>query len=445
MAVLLFGGVGFAADEVRVATFNVDATPPIGSPVAYAPARSIVDPLSARGIIILAGDQKPVVLCAVDWIGIGNGGQDVWKKKLAEAAGTTPERVAVHVLHQHDGCRCDFSAEALLQPHGLDNIRMDQKFTMDVIERVAAAIVENKTKAQLVTHVGVGKAKVEKVASNRRIMSEDGKKVVMVRYTACRDPKGIAAAEGTIDPFVQVLSFWNQEKPLVSISYYATHPQSYYGKGDVSCDFPGIARRMREEALPGVAHIHFDGAGGNIGAGKYNDGSPERRPLLAGRLAKGMEGAWKATKKYPLNAADVNWAIVSVALPPAKHLDEKKMLAILNDDKKTEKERLGVVGSLSWLQRCQAGYQVPIGRLRLGEVDVLHMPGELFVEYQLNAQKLRPGHAVLMAAYGDYGPGYIGTEVAYGEGGYETSQRATNVAPQVEGVLMGAVKKLLAR
>jgi hypothetical protein len=74
---------------------------------------------------------------------------------------------------------------------------------------------------------------------------------------------------------------------------------------------------------------------------------------------------------------------------------------------------------------------------------VLHMPGELFVEYQLAAQKLRPDLFVAMAAYGDYSPGYIGTEIAYGQGGYEASARASRVAPEVEGVLMGAVEKLL--
>jgi hypothetical protein len=435
---------GLAAEPLKVGVFNVDATPPIGSPVAYAPARSIVDPLSARGIILLAGGQKPVVLCAVDWIGIGNGGQDVWKEKLAAAAGTTPERVAVHVLHQHDGCRCDFSAEKLLESHGLDGKLMDSKFTIDVIQRVGEAIAKAKKEAQEVSHVGIGKAKVEKVASNRRILGPDGK-VAIIRWTASKDPKAIAAPEGTIDPFVQLLSFWADDKPLVSISYYATHPQSHYGKGDVSCDFPGIARRQREQALPGVAHIHFDGAGGNIGAGKYNDGSPERRPILADRLADGMGRAWQATKKYPVSSEDVDWAVVPVALPPAKHLDEEKMLATLNHPEGNEKDRLAVVGSLSWLQRCKAGYQVPIGRLRIGEIDVLHMPGELFVEYQLNAQKLRPGKTVLMAAYGDYGPGYIGTEAAYSQGGYETSERASNVAPGVEAVLMGAVTKLLAR
>jgi len=71
------------------------------------------------------------------------------------------------------------------------------------------------------------------------------------------------------------------------------------------------------------------------------------------------------------------------------------------------------------------------------------MPGELFVEYQLAAKAMRPDLFVAMAAYGDYAPWYIGTAVAYEEGGYETSPPASNVAPAVEEVLMGAIKKLL--
>lgn len=55
----------------------------------------------------------------------------------------------------------------------------------------------------------------------------------------------------------------------------------------------------------------------------------------------------------------------------------------------------------------------------------------------------QPLLAVVMAAYGDYGPGYIGIASAYLEGGYETSQRASRVAPEVEEVLMGAMRQLL--
>jgi hypothetical protein len=51
---------------------------------------------------------------------------------------------------------------------------------------------------------------------------------------------------------------------------------------------------------------------------------------------------------------------------------------------------------------------------------------------------------VFMAAYGDYGPGYIGTQAAYPEGGYETGLNASNVAPEVEPVLLDAIARLLA-
>jgi hypothetical protein len=68
----------------------------------------------------------------------------------------------------------------------------------------------------------------------------------------------------------------------------------------------------------------------------------------------------------------------------------------------------------------------------------------LFVEYQLAAKAMRPDLKVMMAAYGDYAPGYIGTAVGYEEGGYETSLRASHVAPEVEDVLMTGMKKLLA-
>jgi hypothetical protein len=38
---------------------------------------------------------------------------------------------------------------------------------------------------------------------------------------------------------------------------------------------------------------------------------------------------------------------------------------------------------------------------------------------------------------------YIGTRLAYPKGGYEVSDASTNVAPEVEGVLVSAMRKLL--
>src|SRR5437868_6805759 len=86
-----------AADKpLRIATFKVDATPPVGSPLcdgAVLPVQTVEDPLSARGLILL-GAGEPIVLCAVDWVGVGNAGYDAWRQALADAAGTSVHRVA---------------------------------------------------------------------------------------------------------------------------------------------------------------------------------------------------------------------------------------------------------------------------------------------------------------------------------------------------------------
>jgi hypothetical protein len=63
-----------AARPLKVGTFAVDASPPAGSPLAYDPTKEVVHPLSCRGVV-LVDEGRPVVLCAVDWIGIGNDGR----------------------------------------------------------------------------------------------------------------------------------------------------------------------------------------------------------------------------------------------------------------------------------------------------------------------------------------------------------------------------------
>jgi len=433
-------GVARGDSGLRVGVFAVDASPPLGSPMAYDPTKGVVQPLSCRGIV-LAGAGEPIVLCAVDWIGIGNDGQVEFRKALAEAAGTTSGRVCVHTLHQHDAPHCDFSADRLLAAQRINREVFDADFARAVIARAAHAVREAVVAARPVSHLGLGEAEVEKVASNRRILGPDGK-VKYVRYTACPDPVIRDQPVGTIDPLLKMISFWDGDRPIVALTYYATHPQSYYRTGLANPDFPGMARDQRQKAS-GVPHVHFDGAGGNIGAGKFNDGAHENRQILADRVADGMLRAWESTRKSPIPASEVGWASVAVSLPVAPHLDEVQLRTVLEDPAAKPGARAKAANDLVWLRRCKAGEQIDVTCLRLGRARVLHLPGELFVEYQLAAQKLWPDLFVAMAAYGDYGPGYIGTEIAYSQGGYETQPRSSLVAPSVEGVLMGAIERLL--
>lgn len=443
---LAVGSITRAADgPLRLAPFRVDATPPVGAPLCDAlvpPVKTVDDRLSARGVVLLGAD-KPIVLCAVDWVGIGNGGHDAWREALAAAAGTTAERVAVHTLHQHDAPGCDFSVEELLAPRGLGGKLFHVAHAKATIEATAKAVRDACARPQTVTHLGLGQATVERVASNRRVLGPDGK-VQHVRYSACKNPDAIAAPEGTIDPLVRLVSLWRDDTPLVVLSYYATHPQSHYGRGAVSADFVGLARATRESEVPGAMQVHFNGAGGNVAAGKYNDGSPANRPELAKRLAAGMRTAWTATKRQPIAAKDVAWHVKPVVLPPSKSLVEEQLVQTLDDAAQPEKLRLRAARDLVFLRRMTTGRGIPIAALRLGDARVLHLPGELFVEYQLAAQAARPRDFIATAAYGDYGPGYIGTAIAYPQGGYETSY-VSRTSPEVEKVLTTAIRELLPR
>ena len=160
-------------------------------------------------------------------------------------------------------------------------------------------------------------------------------------------------------------------------------------------------------------------------------------------MADGMRRAWEATERRPLRASDVTWRVEPVQLPPAEHLEVESLQETLSDGDADARLRLSAATKLAFLARARRKQPTELSCLRLGSVSILHMPGELFVEYQLAAQAMRPDDTVCMAAYGDYGPGYIGTEIAYSQGGYETRPSSSNVAPHVEQVLLEAVRRLL--
>lgn len=433
-----------AEGGLRIGTFEVDITPPLESPLCHGnvtPAKQIVTPLLARGIVIL-GVEQPIVLCAMDWVALANASNLTIRKVIAQEVGTTSERVAVHTVHQHDAPGSDLGTERLLAEQGLGGRFSNASFDQRVFKNIATAARHCMEKAEGVTQVGFGSGTIEKVASNRRVLGPNGK-VAFARMSASKHPQAATAPEGTIDPLVRMVSFWQGEKPLAALSYYATHPMSYYGKGGVNWDFIGGARRLMDKAVPGVRFIHFNGAGGNITAGKYNDGNPANRPVLAQRVFAGMKAAWDAQKTQPITAADLEWRVKPVVLP-VRHPDgEQRLLAQLANVKAPFAQRASAAREIVFMRRMAAGDTIPLGSLRIGSAQILHMPAELFIEYQLAAQQMRPNDFIAMAAYGDNAPSYIGTEIAYTQGGYEVQERVSRVSPAVEAVLMNAMKELL--
>lgn len=421
-----------AEPKFTVAAFTSEITCPIGHPLmggGIAPAKEVVDPLFAHGFV-LRGVGKPIAFVAVDWCELRNGAYDAWRTTIATAIGTDPVRVMVCCLHQHDAPIADLEAEELLRKHKAKGSICDPEFHEKAVKRVAEAAKNAKPLA--VSHFGIGQAKVEKVASNRRY-TDAGGKVRYDRMSATRDAAIRAGEEGTIDPFLKTLSFWNGDTPLLALHGYATHPMSYYGRGGVSADFVGLARKRRQADLPAVPQLYASGCSGNITAGKYNDGAADNRPVLADRLYQAMTAAWTATKKTPITDA----AFRSVELKLEARFSNEELLARLKTDPKPFGQCLAALG-LSWKQRVDAGRPIDVPVLDLGGAALLLLPAESYVEYQLLAQKQRP--FVLVAGYGECGPGYIPIERAWKENDGNLSDWCW-VTPDSEAKMTDAIVK----
>jgi hypothetical protein len=155
-----------------------------------------------------------------------------------------------------------------------------------------------------------------------------------------------------------------------------------------------------------------------------------------------MKRAWETTKKEPVSPESVSWNVEYITLPPAKFPENYN-----EDVKSKENDAIFLTNSapkIVWLERCKEGRKIDVGCLSIGKARILHLPGELMVEFQLAAKAARPDLFVALAAYGDYGPEYICTDAAYEEGGYEAGN-ASGVAPGSEKVVMTAIKNLLRR
>jgi len=416
---LLAGCAGAPAVPVgtfRIATFEADLTPPLGHALCggmVAPAARIADPLSGRGIILWSGSE-PLVIAALDWTELRNDAYARWRSELARAAGTSPRRVLLSCVHQHDAPYADLEAQRLLDAQGLKGFHVDPEFHERAVQGLASAVREAARAPRTITHLGTGRAQVDRVACNRRVVVNG--KATFKRYSKTSDPAIKNAPEGLIDPWLKTVSFWDGDRPVAALSSYAVHPMSYYGGGSVSADFPGLARARRQKEMPDVFQVYLSGCAGDVTAARYNSGDDTSRQALAGRLVDAMDRAWKQTSRAPLQKMETRIAELRFELPPEGPHSPAVMEKTIADPASSKSQRLMAALGLSWAKRVGRGEPIDVAVVDFGATQFLLLPAESFVEFQLAAQRIRPGGFVVVAGYGECGPGYIPTEEARGEG-----------------------------
>jgi hypothetical protein len=429
--------------NLHLATFGFDVTPPKGHSLCggwIKPAVEIYDSLEAVGLVLL-GAGEPIVICAVDWTGLLNEAHLEWRQALADAAGTTPDRVAVQCLHQHNAPMACLEAERIVLAQGdLPHI-VELDYFCRCLDRGRNAVAQAIKQARPVSHFAHGQAKVEQVASNRRVFRDESGRVKAQRRSFCEDEQLRALSEGLVDPWLKTVAFYDTQTKIAACHYYATHPISFYGDGRVSSDFVGLARKSRQQEEPDCLHLYFTGCAGNINAGKYNNGSRAMCSVLADRVYQGI--VQSEQDMQPVEIERLGWRSIEILPPLRNTLSANALEKQISNKSGTVLSRNSRAFMLSWLRRLEQQIPLVLSSLHINDVCSLHLPAECFIQYQLRAQQMRPSGFVATAAYGDGGPWYIPVHEEYSHGGYEVSMAFCGRG--IDSLLTSGMQELLCR
>ncbi|MDR3197543.1 MAG: hypothetical protein LBU34_06685 [Planctomycetaceae bacterium] len=417
---------------LKIVSFKVDVTPPIGEPLAYVPNEKVETPIYVSGVVLDDGTTRAVwVSC--DYIYICGESYNKWVKMIAEQAGTVGENVFLHCVHQHDSIRWAPEYNPKSGENGQPVVSPEYCATsMNGVSEAIAKAVSGSW--QSVGKLLTAETRVAGLASNRRIIDEKGQ--VLWRGSGKNPPALQALPVGKIDPVLRTVCFENTEgQRIVAIHFYATHPMAAYMRKMVSTDVPGRALRHVAEHDNSVAlNIYFTGCSGDVAFGKYNIGGIEAIEKLGKRLGEGMLQNLRRLEEQPLGSLEVKRVAVAVPFNPAI-----KPASAYTGEHALERRYL--------LETIDNWRQSSVARLSIGrKVHLLSFNlGEVFIDYQLFAQSLIPEHFLATADYGNGVYWYIPTKAAFEEnGGYETSELACVVTPEIDGNLRAAIRQCFA-
>ncbi len=254
------------ANTLQAGFARVNITPPMGIHISgYFVERiadGVLDELEAVALAVGDGTHT-AVLITMDTLGAGRELLDPVRAEIAKRAGVDAESVFIHGTHTHTGPALGWDAYTDAYIEGY------VAFLKSRLVDVAEAAVKDMKPAKLGT--GVGEAK--NVAFIRRYRMKDGS----AKTNPGVNNPDIVAPIGITDESVSVLRFDREGAETLLLVNFANHPD-VVGGTKISADWPGMTRRIVEQAIENTKCIFFNGTQGDVNhvnvhpkAGDFND------------------------------------------------------------------------------------------------------------------------------------------------------------------------------
>jgi hypothetical protein len=400
--------------QLRAGAVKVNITPYVGINLSGFGGRTkgsvgIHDDLYARAVVLDDGATK-VGVVSCDLLNLDESSVTSIREKVQESTGINGESIFISTTHTHSG-----PLTSPLRGFG----KLDREWVSVLEKKIAGAVFAADSKLQEAS-IGAGKGHAE-INVNRREKRDD--RVVL----------GVNP-DGAIDYEVGVVRIDDSEQnPICVIANYACHPVVLGGSNYlISADYPGYAMGLVEQVHGGSTVAMFlNGTTGNLNpirVGRTFEEAEQRGTILGAEVVK-VAQTIDTSPEIELRMAKEKVELKSGELPSEDELEEiirKRKNELKASDREYDPDREII---LTWAQDALkmvrrgkgiAVIPVEVQVLRLGEIVLAGIPGEVFVEIGLGIKESSPFEHTLVAGYTNGCIGYMPTRNAFQEGGYET-------------------------
>jgi len=403
---------------------KINITPPLGIPLigSYGkPSDDILDELYAKAMVLNDGNNT-IAIVSADLLytpleEITNPVREIIKEKT----GICEQNVLICATHTHSGPEV-FARMKLPSKGRMPASEIDQSYLQTLIRKVASsALIAHKNMQEV--KIGAAKGHIAEVVYNRRPKRADGsvrmaftlppevastKKIKKdaegyVRVTFTLPPDENELEFGPVDPEVCVLRVEDVNGGTVgSLVNFGCHPVCVYPylSTAISADYPAYATGVVEQAEGGICLFTLGLAGNTV---------PVRRGIRPRQQigkAVGSEALRRLQMVTTTGSAALKALKKEIKFPTKKTPSPDETV---DDDKTTDY------------------ITTEIQVLRLGDIYILGLPGEILVEVGLEIKKRAGLENLFVVSLSNDTIGYVCHSQAYEEGGYEPVS-GTNLA-----------------
>lgn len=362
----------------------------------------IKDPIYAR-IAIFTTEKESSAIIQLDLLSIRWTQVNEIRSRIEQEYGFPSGNIMVSATHNHDGPAANSLAD---KPR-------DDSYVKQMVSKIILLFGELLPQVEEAT-VAICTAYEWNKFKNRRIVQRDGSVI-------CFKSEDDAYVEGPVDPEIKIINIKSiLGRTLGTLVNLSTHPGLVEPDDIFTAGFSGVMEKELAQEV-GPVTIFLNGAAGNVQFATLQQPEPEYDRT---RLGKHFAGKVKEALRGAVYSRQVEIDVVSKTI----NIDFRETTAAEISGQVFGAQRVGPPGLYEkvippFLEKIkkEKTNRAEIQILRIGDIYLIGIPGELFVETGLEIKRKFHPVTVCIVGYSNGMVGYIPTEEAFLRGGYETT------------------------